>query len=403
MNTPTQEQSLMRISVVIPVFNGGADLEKCLAAISASSYPVSECILVDDASTDGMVNPAAGRHAARVIRLDPQSGPAMARNRGVEEANGEIIFFTDADVLLHPDSIGKAATALQPGTGISAVFGCYDDQPENPSFISQYRNLFHHWVHRTGSEEASTFWTGCGAIRRDVFIEMGGFSQEFEKPSIEDIELGTRLRRSGHRIRLLKDMLGKHMKHWGFWNTIRTDVFQRAIPWMMLMLRDGQVGNDLNLNYKSRVATLLAGFLALSLPLLALTGHAAAILPTALLLLCASACTTVSDPGHKHRIISISSTALTLLAPLGACWLVADPLALIPLGLVFAIAATHLAFYTYVAGKRSSAFAIAVVPMQVIFFLGCAVSIPLAYIKYYWGKRQTGADQRSSTSDSDTI
>jgi len=402
LTTQTEDQEPMGISVVIPVFNGGHDLEKCLAAISASSQPILECILVDDASTDGVVEIAAERHGARVIRLDQQCGPAMARNHGVQAARGDIIFFTDADVLLHPDAIGKAASALQSDTELAAVFGCYDDQPANPSFISQYRNLFHHWVHQTGAEEASTFWTGCGAIRRGIFIELGGFNADFKRPSIEDIELGMRLHRSGYRICLLKDMLGKHLKQWKFWNMVRTDIFQRAIPWMMLVLRDGKVSNNLNLDYKSRVATLLAGLLGLSFLLLTVTGHAAAMLPTLIFLIAAAVCNGFSAHEYNHRGITVIATVLALLAPLIAYWLAPDPLALIPLGLALAISSTHLAFYCYVLHKRNMAFAIAVIPMQVIFFLGCAVSIPLAFIKHYRGKRQTGPDQRSSTSDSDT-
>ena len=329
-----------RISVVIPVHNGGPDLEKCLAAVGASSYPVFECIVVDDASTDDMTLPAAKKHGARIIRLDEQCGPAIARNHGAAQARGEILFFTDADVLLHPDTLATAVTALQSDPGVSAVFGSYDDQPGHTSFISQYRNLLHHWVHQTSSEEASTFWTGCGAIYRDIFNKMGGFNQNYKQPSIEDIELGLRLRNSGHRVCLKKTMLAKHMKHWKLWGMIRTDIFQRGVPWMLLILRKHQLPSDLNLNYKSRLATLLAGLLGLSI----------------VALLIAVACSTL-PPG---------------------------PLALIPLALILAIASTHLAFYRYVADKRNLAFALAVVPLHIIFFLCCAVSIPIAMVKHYF-------------------
>ena len=342
------EQGQPYVSVVIAVFNGGPDLEKCLAAIRASTYPVFECILVDDASTDGMVIPATERHGVRVIRLEQQCGPARARNQGAQEARGEILFFTDADVLLHPDALELAVQAFQAEPAISAVFGSYDDQPEHVSFISQYRNLFHHWVHQTGAEEASTFWTGCGAIRRDIFMEMGGFSQDYARPSIEDIELGARLRKSGYRIRLLKNMLGTHMKRWSFWNTIKTDIFHRGVPWMLLMLKNRQMTSDLNLSYKSRLATVAAGLLGVSLPVLVLAG------------------------------------------PLGAT----PSLALIPLALVLVIIGTHLGFYRYVAKKRSYAFAIGAIPMQVVFFSCCAVSVPLAYIEYYLDKRATKANAR---------
>ena len=397
LNTQTK-QAQARVSVVIAVYNGGTDLEKCLAAVRASTYPLFECILIDDASTDGMVNAAAEQHNARIIRLEAQGGPARARNIGVKEAGGDIIIFTDADVLLYPDTISVAVNTLQADEKIAAVIGSYDDQPTHASFISQYRNLFHHWVHQTGAEEASTFWTGCGAIRRSVFLEMGGFSQEYRQPSIEDIELGMRMRRAGYRIRLLKNMFGKHMKHWGFWNTIRTDILMRGVPWMQLVLRDGKMTNDLNLNYRSRIATVLAALLAMLLPVLVLTGHSAALLPvTGLLLTAAISARLFVRPAVQHGK-SLVTITLAVLIPLIGYWLKPDPLAVVPLTLLLALVATHLEFYRFVAQKRSVAFAIAVVPMQLVFFLGCAISIPLALIRHHLGGKPATADEYSRES-----
>ena len=133
----------LRVSVVIPAFNAGDDLERCLQAIKSSECPVMECIVVDDASTDRITSEIASRHNVCLIRMLEQSGPAIARNRGVQEAHGDIIFFTDADVLLHPDAIGHAVAAFQSDPEISAVFGSYDKQPAHPSFLSRYRNLYH--------------------------------------------------------------------------------------------------------------------------------------------------------------------------------------------------------------------------------------------------------------------
>ena len=108
--------SAPRVSIVIPVFNGGSDLQKCLTALAASSYPVFECILVDDASTDGMTTRIAEAHEARVIQLNEQLGPARARNLGVEAAAGDLIFFVDADVLVQADTLEIAVKALESET-----------------------------------------------------------------------------------------------------------------------------------------------------------------------------------------------------------------------------------------------------------------------------------------------
>jgi GT2 family glycosyltransferase len=373
---------VLRISVVIPVFNGGSELQECLDAIAASSHPVHECILVDDASTDGETRRIAELHDATVIYLKEQQGPASARNKGVEKASGDLVFFVDADVVVHPDALAKAVKVFGTEPETVAVFGSYDDEPGHRSFLSQYRNLFHHWVHQTGQDEASTFWTGCGVIRREIFMEMKGFRENYERPSIEDIELGSRLCRSGYRIRLEKAMLCTHLKQWKFWNLIKTDIFQRGVPWVTLLLHNRNAPSDLNLSHNSRIATILAGVLALSMMVLLLTGHAAALFPAAAFLLAAAACVVLAG-----KLVGGSMPILTLAisAPLAAYLLAPDPLAVIPLTLILLIVWTHLAFYRYAAKKRNSAFAFAVIPMQVIFFLGCAVSGVLGLFMYFFG------------------
>jgi hypothetical protein len=149
-----------------------------------------------------------------------------------------------------------------------AVFGSYDDQPADPSFLSQYRNLLHHHVHQTAHTEASTFWAGCGVIRRDVFQTLAGFDQDFGVPSVEDIELGYRLKAAGYRIQLMKSLQVKHLKHWGVISLVTTDFFQRAIPWSRLILRNHWMINDLNLKVSSRFSVLLVYGLVASLLLI---------------------------------------------------------------------------------------------------------------------------------------
>jgi hypothetical protein len=61
---------------------------------------------------------------------------------------------------------------------LAAVFGLYDAAPAALRVISQYRNLLHHFVHQNGNPQASTFSAGCGAIRRSVFEQIGGFDEK---------------------------------------------------------------------------------------------------------------------------------------------------------------------------------------------------------------------------------
>jgi GT2 family glycosyltransferase len=254
----------MQVSVIIPVRDGGDAFRACLAAVSASTPRAHELIVVVD-GPDAEASRLAAAAGARVIALPATVGPARARNLGAAEATGDILFFVDADVVVPPGLFGHVAERLRGNPDIAAVIGSYDDAPADPGFLSQYRNLLHHYVHQTAHEEASTFWCGCGAIRRQVFLDAGGFNGGFSDPSIEDIEFGYRLRRAGHRVRLAKEAQVTHLKRWTPLLLLRTDIFHRAVPWTRLIIRSRVLPNDLNVRWSARGSVALVFLLAASL------------------------------------------------------------------------------------------------------------------------------------------
>ena len=259
--------SLPLISVIVPVYNGGAQLRKCLDALRASDLSAHEIIVVDDCSSDDAVakaeafaseNTLSNTTELRFFRLDSRSGPAAARNAGATHASGDVLLFVDADVVVQRDTLERIAELFATQPNISAVFGSYDDSPAETNFVSQYKNLVHHFVHQQSSPEASTFWAGCGAIRREIFNAIGGFdSAKYERPSIEDIELGYRLRRRGFRIVLDKRLQVKHLKRWTLRSLLHADILNRAIPWSRLILEQREIINDLNLRFRDRACAAL--------------------------------------------------------------------------------------------------------------------------------------------------
>lgn len=259
----------MLISVVIPVFNGRAELRSCLEHVFASAGGDFECIVVDDCSTDGSAD-LAREFGARVVTTRRRCGPAHARNLGVRAARGEAVLFVDADVWVRRDTLERVREHFAKDPSLDAVFGCYDDEPFHGNFLSQYKNLLHAWFHRSAREDASTFWTGCGAIRREVFLEFGGFEERYDHPTCEDIELGYRLRLAGRRIRLDRELQVKHLKRWSFWNMVATDIFKRAVPWTEMILRHRFMPNDLNLGTGQRISVAIALALLASLAALPL-------------------------------------------------------------------------------------------------------------------------------------
>ena len=248
-----------RLSVVVPVFNDADGLVRCLTAIAGSDFQDYECLVVDDGSTVAIA-PVVAPFRARVIRVDDgPKGPAHARNIGSASATGDILVFVDADVVIAPGTLRAFADSFDRHPDAAAVFGSYDDAPATTDFVSQYKNLFHHFVHQHASEEAATFWSGCGAIRRTVFHTAGGFDAvRYPRPCIEDIELGYRLRAAGHRILLNKHIQVKHLKRWTLRGMVKTDVFDRGVPWTQLILERRRLPNDLNLQFTQRLSAMLA-------------------------------------------------------------------------------------------------------------------------------------------------
>jgi GT2 family glycosyltransferase len=248
------------ISVIIPVHNGGESFRRCLDSLRPSSRQPDEVIVVADGDTDGSWE-VAKAFGAKVFRYDAAGGPARARNRGAAMAQGDILFFVDADITVSRDTVLSVEAAFKDDT-LAALIGSYDDQPGATNFLSQYKNLFHHYTHQVSSEQASTFWGACGAIRAEAFEAVGGFDERYLKPCIEDIELGYRLRQAGYTIRLCKHIQVKHLKRWQPISLLRAEIFYRALPWTELILSQRQPMNDLNLDRTNRLSVVLS-FIAL--------------------------------------------------------------------------------------------------------------------------------------------
>lgn len=321
------------LSVVIPVNNGGRDFERCLRGLRDSSWTDYELLVVDDGSTDDSAR-LAEWFGAQVIRNPRKLGPAAARNDGALAASAPLLFFVDADVEVHPDAIARAMARFDADPELSGLFGSYDANPAAPGLVSRFRNLLHHYVHQSGVfvenvRQVQTFWTGCGMIRREVFLESGGFDpQLYRRPAIEDIELGYRITRAGHRIVLARDVLATHLKRWTLFEMVRTDILRRGVPWMLLMKRSKVVETDLNVSRSQR------------------------------------AC--------------VAATGLGVLGMLGSPWLPAL-LAIVPFTLAVIVLLNH-EFYRFLVQRKGPVFAIGSTALHLIYYCCCGASVVLAEI-----------------------
>ncbi len=246
--------------MIVPLYNAQKFIERCLAPLLAMRErgEIEEIIVVDDRSTDGSADTVRRHETVRLVATRVQGGPGAARNLGAELAAGSHLWFVDADVVAAEDA-ARVLRATLITTGAAAVIGSYDDRPAAENFLSQYKNLVHHYYHHRGKEQASTFWGGCGAVERGIFLRLGGFdAKRFRHPSIEDIDFGYRLGDAGGRIVLERSLQGKHLKEWRLANLVHTEIFRRALPWSRLMLERKQVTDDLNIGKTERARAVLA-------------------------------------------------------------------------------------------------------------------------------------------------
>ena len=213
-------------------------------------------------------------------------GPAAARNVGGRVATADWLLFLDADCAVHPGTLQRLVDAIAEAPGASAVFGAYDDRPAALNAVSQYRNLLHCHTHRVGRPEASTFWSGCGAVRREAFLSVGGFDEiRFPRLGMEDIDLGYRMRDAGFRIRLDPRIQVTHLKRWSLASMVRVDLFERGVPWTRLWLERGRVPADLAIGWRQRASAAAAVGLVLAPAAANLTAAAAVVAAGAALVL----------------------------------------------------------------------------------------------------------------------
>lgn len=227
---------MAQLSVIVPATNAPATLDECVDAVRRASAPGDELIVVSQ--------PAG-------------AGPARARNDGARRATREVLVFVDADVVVHRDALSRIRARFDTDADLAALFGSYDDDPAAAGLVSGFRNLLHHYVHHSDGGPASTFWAGLGAVRRSAFVDCGGFDERrYPRPSIEDIELGSRLTEAGAKIVLDPLILGKHLKEWSLREMVATDLVHRGIPWIELLLRQRRHSTALNLSWRHRLGTL---------------------------------------------------------------------------------------------------------------------------------------------------
>ena len=268
----SQTNAIPQITVVVPAHNAADILASCLSALALQDVPSDsyEVIVVDDGSTDATAE-IARAHGLKVSS-QPNAGPAAARNRGADIAQGAWLLFTDADCAPTPGWI-RALTAPFSDPNVAGVKGAYLTHQRGivPRFTQlEYADRYDRMA---GVETIDFVDTYCAAYRRDVFLANHGFDTIFPTASVEDQELSFRLAEKGYRLVFAPDAQVYHRHNPTLWAYIRRKY--RIGYWKALLARwhPGRMVRDSHTPQTLKLQMLLVALTLLGL----LTGAVAGV------------------------------------------------------------------------------------------------------------------------------
>lgn len=171
----------MKISVIVPVYNAEKYLNKCIESVLAQTYPDWELILVDDGSKDGSADIIDG-YAASDTRIkaihQENAGPGMARNRGIEEATGDMIVFLDSDDYIEKDYFQLLAERVS-DEGAEVVFiDVIQEKPDGKVIRLEKMSRF--------KEKSKNDMIGC---QMTGYMPWGGVRKAVSRKLIEENDL----------------------------------------------------------------------------------------------------------------------------------------------------------------------------------------------------------------------
>jgi glycosyltransferase involved in cell wall biosynthesis len=212
---------LPSVSVILPTYNRSDVVERTIRHVASQTYPPEAVeILVCDNSTDGtpeMVKRVAGEVDPRVRLVSSDERlPAVKRNQGLGEAEGDLVLLLNDDVWLRPDALAAHAQAHVSYGGPVAVLGHVEQSAQMPPtpFVDWYRPFAYDEIAGRGGHEQVPyryFWSMHISLPRDVMLSRRlVFHEDWANIGHEDVELGYRWTRAGYPIVYEPRAWGEH-------------------------------------------------------------------------------------------------------------------------------------------------------------------------------------------------
>jgi len=253
----------MKISIIIPVYNSSLTLKECLDSIFESNFKNIEVIVVSDYSSDNSVE-IAKKYNCKIIELNGNKGPAFARNKGAESAEGDILLFLDSDVIINKDSLDLVSKKFD-SQDVNAIQGIYSHEPNYKYIATQfYQSYLCYYVWPQSKKYATTLVTACFGIRKKIFEELKGFDTKMKKANCEDEQFGYILIKKGYKILILRNLQIEHRVNYNIAKFIQKR-FAQDVDRIKFYLREKTYSNKIKQTNYSKV---IIGILVISLILL---------------------------------------------------------------------------------------------------------------------------------------
>lgn len=198
---------LPKVSVVVPVYNGGRFLKGAVLNLLAQGYPNLEIVVVNDGSTDDTAEVAASLGSCIRFFSQPNQGPSPARNQGVQHSTGELVAFLDVDDLLTESAITRYVAAFEANKQADVVMmqmqlmkiTGYKDEHETVPEFEFYKDPFY------------SYHVGTVMVRRAVFDKIGYLDESIR--ICEDVDWFMRMREHKLHLVMLPHTAMLHRRH----------------------------------------------------------------------------------------------------------------------------------------------------------------------------------------------
>ncbi len=229
------------ISIIIPNYNGGRTIGRCLEAIAALGDDASEVIVIDDASSDNSRD-IIRRYPCRLVQLDSHAGASAARNAGARSSRGDVLFFIDSDCLLQEDTLARVRKNIKDQSPDTVIGGTYTVTPPDTDFFSRFQSAFINYSETKKSSRPDYVATHAMVIRTETFTRIGGLTEKF-LPILEDVEFSHRLRRAGYKLLIDRDLQVRHIFDFSLLKSLR-NAARKTRYWIVYSLANNDMLSD---------------------------------------------------------------------------------------------------------------------------------------------------------------